>query len=292
MSLKHKYMTSQLTQEDINAQKQLLESHRRTLQVFVQQQAQLGSSFAPPAVTHGIRDARDHIRRIKRTLRAWGVAVEDHPDDGPASETATFSSRSDTEEVSTPMAPVPQRSLSSKVKAFIGAIIVTVIAGVILLSIEYRSGLFPKPPIPEVTPEPSTSNGSSQQMNVDHIIATIAAAPDKATALQKINDFYGGDWWQEWDNRSVIEQRPGFDGTFDPGECTGIAWNVQWPGVPDEKVAIAFQEPQALQFGAGGWYIEVCTAQGVSLTETDAARIQAALMSKEHGEPWDYWPKQ
>jgi hypothetical protein len=69
------------SQEDIDQQLELLATHRRTLAQYLKQQALLSEPFAPPAIGHGIEDARQHIRHIKRTLRAWGVQVEDLPYD-------------------------------------------------------------------------------------------------------------------------------------------------------------------------------------------------------------------
>jgi TIR domain-containing protein len=69
------------TQEDIIAQQKLLETHRRTLSHYLYQQSALGSIFMPPAIAQGLFEAREHIRNVKLTLRGWGIAVEEHPDD-------------------------------------------------------------------------------------------------------------------------------------------------------------------------------------------------------------------
>jgi hypothetical protein len=69
------------TQENIDSQYNLLETHRRTLAVYLKQEAEFGNSYTPPVVKNGIREARNSIRRCKDTLRRWGVSVEDHPDD-------------------------------------------------------------------------------------------------------------------------------------------------------------------------------------------------------------------
>ena len=45
------------------------------------QQAKLGSAWAPPAVSGGIREAREAIQRIKQILGDHGVTVAEHPDD-------------------------------------------------------------------------------------------------------------------------------------------------------------------------------------------------------------------
>jgi hypothetical protein len=67
--------------EQIEQQQQLLEAHRATLAARLNQQALLGVAHTPPEVIHDIREARASIERIKDTLRDWGVAIEDHPDD-------------------------------------------------------------------------------------------------------------------------------------------------------------------------------------------------------------------
>lgn len=73
--------TSSASREDIEEQHALLEAHRRTLAIYLTRQAKLGSANTPPEVFHGIREARDAIRRAKVALRGWGETVDDHPDD-------------------------------------------------------------------------------------------------------------------------------------------------------------------------------------------------------------------
>jgi hypothetical protein len=69
------------SQEDINQQTVLLEKHRQTLFIYLEQQAALGTAHTPPGVIHGIRDARTHIRYIKQVLRNWKVDAPDKPYD-------------------------------------------------------------------------------------------------------------------------------------------------------------------------------------------------------------------
>jgi tetratricopeptide (TPR) repeat protein len=72
--------------EDIEAQRELLRVYRRNLALYLQQQAeQGGSAYVTPAVVNGILDARDQIAQIKAILRGWDQAVDDHPNDMPAS---------------------------------------------------------------------------------------------------------------------------------------------------------------------------------------------------------------
>jgi hypothetical protein len=68
-------------QEDIAHQQELLVAYRRTLAQYLKQQALISELFTPPAIAHGIDDARANIRRVKSTLQVWGIPIEDLPDD-------------------------------------------------------------------------------------------------------------------------------------------------------------------------------------------------------------------
>jgi len=70
-----------VTKDDIDQHLELLATHRRTVLHYLIQQAGLGVGHVPPGITHGLHAARLAIRSIKETLRQWGVAVADHPDD-------------------------------------------------------------------------------------------------------------------------------------------------------------------------------------------------------------------
>lgn len=65
----------------IDQQQNLLAAYRATLAHYLLQRAQLGTAHASPGVTNGIAEARAGIAHCKATLRGWGVAVEDQPDD-------------------------------------------------------------------------------------------------------------------------------------------------------------------------------------------------------------------
>nr|WP_139088712.1 hypothetical protein [Oscillochloris trichoides] len=69
------------TNEEVVHQQILLNTHRRTLRHYLQQQATLGEAYAPPGITHGIAESRSNIQKIKQILRNWNVVVEDSPDD-------------------------------------------------------------------------------------------------------------------------------------------------------------------------------------------------------------------
>lgn len=74
------------SEKDINTQRRLLAVHRYTLAHLLEQQAIHGTANVPPATVNGIDEARAHIQRIKRILQAWGVQVENLPDDGDPPE--------------------------------------------------------------------------------------------------------------------------------------------------------------------------------------------------------------
>jgi hypothetical protein len=67
--------------ESVAQQEKLLAAYRETLIHYLVQRARLGSDYSPPGITHGIREARAEISRIKTILSGWGIAVEDLPDD-------------------------------------------------------------------------------------------------------------------------------------------------------------------------------------------------------------------
>lgn len=72
--------------EQITSQMKLLEAHRQTLSVYLRQTAIFSTANTPPHVYHGIKEARDNIRKIKATLLQLGVKVNDLPDDFSSSE--------------------------------------------------------------------------------------------------------------------------------------------------------------------------------------------------------------
>jgi hypothetical protein len=68
------------TQAEIDHQRNLLDTYRRSLAYHIEQLAQLGV-IAPFSLVENIRTARTEIRRIKEILSNWNVPVEDKPDD-------------------------------------------------------------------------------------------------------------------------------------------------------------------------------------------------------------------
>ena len=75
----------QPSKADIDSQIARLEAYRQTLKVYLDRQAIVGRAYIPPEVHSGIYQARSEIRRIKDTLRVWGVTVDNHVDDEPES---------------------------------------------------------------------------------------------------------------------------------------------------------------------------------------------------------------
>lgn len=76
------------TQEEIDQQLRLLETHRRTLRFVLIEVAKFGAGYVPPQLRHSVFEARTGIRQCKAALRGWGVAVDDMPDDEDAQPSA------------------------------------------------------------------------------------------------------------------------------------------------------------------------------------------------------------
>jgi tetratricopeptide (TPR) repeat protein len=79
--------------EKIASQEHLLATQRRTLTHYLSQQTIHGLAYVPPAVIHGIAEARQQIDQLKASLRGWGVAVDDLPGDQPT-ETPSYAAGS------------------------------------------------------------------------------------------------------------------------------------------------------------------------------------------------------
>src|SRR4051812_8307228 len=71
-------MPATLDPEVLTNQLNLLQVCRRTLAIYMQQQATLGA-YAPPAIITGIVDTRAQIQGIKDELRQHGEDVADQP---------------------------------------------------------------------------------------------------------------------------------------------------------------------------------------------------------------------
>lgn len=69
------------TKDEIQQQHERLRANRGTLAHYLMQRDGAGRLNVRPEVSHGIRQARAEIRRIKVTLREWGEQVEDQRDD-------------------------------------------------------------------------------------------------------------------------------------------------------------------------------------------------------------------
>lgn len=111
------------TQEDIDQQNLLLETHRRTLAHYLRRKSIVGEAYLPPEVAHGIRETRDNIRRVKQILRTWGVAVADHPDD---------------EEAAAPVLqpPLPPQPISRPpTRLLTGGCAITALSGIVVVAI-------------------------------------------------------------------------------------------------------------------------------------------------------------
>jgi hypothetical protein len=76
------------SQEEIDHQLSRLRNHRAILARYLDQVAQLDSTQVPADIVQSIAEARSGITACKAQLRAWGVAVDDHPDDASSLDRA------------------------------------------------------------------------------------------------------------------------------------------------------------------------------------------------------------
>src|SRR6266498_4033761 len=132
------------SEEEIKAQQELLAAYRHTLAQYLKQRAMLSELLAPPGIAHGIQEARDHIRHVKKSLHSWGVAVEDHPNDEEAPST---------QDVPT-IRKVPA---SPRIGVYIGAVVLLISLGVVGLLIFKNIGIAPVSHAAAPTANPSTA---------------------------------------------------------------------------------------------------------------------------------------
>jgi len=70
-------LTNMPSDEELDSLRMLLTTYRQTLANLLKQLAIFGTAYAPPALFHNIREARDNIRRIKQKLKDRGEIVYD-----------------------------------------------------------------------------------------------------------------------------------------------------------------------------------------------------------------------
>lgn len=70
-----------MTPEDTTSLLELLDAHRKTLTIGLEQRALFGLAHVPPGVVIDILNAREEIRRIKSLLLSSGVAISDSPNE-------------------------------------------------------------------------------------------------------------------------------------------------------------------------------------------------------------------
>jgi hypothetical protein len=113
-----------LSPEEITQQQELLAAYRRTLAVYLRQQAEIGHAYSPPGLISGIGDSREHIRRIKENLRASGVQVSDGPSDLPTETMSMLTVKPNTT-TAPPAAPATGR-VSVLPWLFVGIVVLAV----------------------------------------------------------------------------------------------------------------------------------------------------------------------
>lgn len=172
------------TDADINAQRRLLESHRRNLQLYLEQRASLGATQITPAVDRGIDEVRGNIRQVKATLSAWGVAVESLPID----EVISAARMATPPQASTP--PRRQRrACTGRLMELAGLIVALVgcLAAVVVVP-EVREWLRLDRPASEAP----AASGSAPVVADSGAMATTASAQSGAESASPVS--VGGSW--------------------------------------------------------------------------------------------------
>lgn len=147
--------------EEIARQLELLAIQRRTLHHYLRQQATFGGAHTPPEVTHGVREARAEIKRIKTFLRTQEAVVNDQPQDDATDDDVVLGPSAN-----------PSRQRMGAIVLVIGGVI-----GVVMLL--WRVALpFVLPPLvreQDNSPQPPSGTASSS--------STASASPQLTVAL-------------------------------------------------------------------------------------------------------------
>ncbi len=87
-----------------------------------------------------------------------------------------------------------------------------------------------------------------------------------------------------WRELSSGKQDGEHDPSTPPGEsgCYGLAWHVKGYA----NTVIVFQDKRELQFGPGGWYVQIRLPDQIQMTAGDIGRIQADWLQKTYGGSW------
>ena len=166
------------SEEDIKAQQELLTAYRRTLIELLKQRALLSELLAPPGIANGIRDTREQIRRIKSSLRAWGVSIEDFPNDEEAPSPPLEPVTSESFRAA---APAKSRPKGGYIRVL--AVIVSLgIVGVVGLWIFMNANPFPQPASPTAGPLLSAT-AFVPSTNAPPTSAPPTSAPPKAAPV-------------------------------------------------------------------------------------------------------------
>lgn len=140
-----------LSDDEVAEQKQLLDTYRHTLAIYLRQQAGLGGmAYSPPSVLNGIDEARHTIARIKKLLRDAQVNVADDPDDEAEADWAGARRER------APALPRYDRPSQRSMKRWmlpigIGLAVIVLAFGILRLVAPHSLGLLPR-----ATPAPTT----------------------------------------------------------------------------------------------------------------------------------------
>jgi len=87
-----------------------------------------------------------------------------------------------------------------------------------------------------------------------------------------------------WRELSWGKQDGEHDPSAPPGEpgCYGLAWNVK--GYTNKVIVL--RDKRELEFGPGGWYVQIRVPDHIRMSAEDIGRIQAEWLRKTYGGGW------
>jgi hypothetical protein len=178
------------SQEDVEDQQELLAINRRNLHLYLKQRDQQGGLHTTAVVVNSIIEARTNIKRIKSTLRAWSIRVDDLPDDDEVVSAPYMPAVSATAHTVNTTPQTPKR-FNIKEAIVVAATIIACVAAVIVVP-EVRSILGldkPNTPTAGAITDTSSSSGAPSQPATNISLPTsqsLAVVPTNAALAPTI----------------------------------------------------------------------------------------------------------
>jgi hypothetical protein len=258
------------TEDDITAYQRRLQALRGTLRHYLDHRAKMGALHVRPGNTHGITETRDEIRMVKQVLREWGSPAADHPDDddqrsthyrerGLSEQEAPFEKAS----ASSLHRRMDSKRISDRINAKI--LLFCLVLGMLLIIAVWRI----------------TSLRSGGRPDVNALRSQILREETKGARDTLVHRL-----WIEAE--SGLHQNNQYDPSGCPHQGYGVAWNVSYNEKPYPSEIIVFSTPKQLVDIGGGWYVQLCLNEGVSLSADEVGLLQSAILTKDTPGNWRY----